>query len=271
MTDGMPAVGSGKIRRLNRLLQLDGPSIVAAIDDALIAGPFAIGCLQEKVARIEASQVQAILAHPGLLTSRMALTTTKPIIANVTASLRGPRHVFKRQVVSVERAVALGADAIACHVNLYNEHELEMMRMLGEVADDCARLGYPLLSIVYPRGQTSEGDENFEKERAERPLAYLARLYQCVQVAKDLGADAVKTHPLNDEVLMSNLVGDFAPFPIFFSGGPLLDEDGLSQRCAVVHQSGASGVCFGRNIFMRDDPFLAVETIRAALNRHSRL
>ena len=256
---------TGKTRRINRLFPKGRPVVVAALDDALIAGPYGISDLKSKIRFIGASDADAVLAHPGLRRWNPEELASKSIIANVTASLKGKQHVVKEQVIPVDLAINLGADAIACHANIYNSRELEMIRTLGRVSDDCVRLGFPLLAIVYPRDFGESSDNNYEDERESSPQSYLARLYHCVQVAKDMGADFVKTHLVDDERAMKQLVQDFDPLPILFSGGPVVQDALLKKRCLIVAKSRAAGVSFGRNIFMKDDPQTAIRSIRSAL------
>ncbi len=109
-------VDIGKTRRLKRMFSTTGKCLLVPLDDSLISGPEnGLYDIRAKAAQIEKSKPSAIMAFPG--TMSLIQDVSIPLVLNLTASTAIGQHTNKVLVSSVERAVALGAEAVAVHIN----------------------------------------------------------------------------------------------------------------------------------------------------------
>ena len=85
-----------------------------------------------------------------------------PFIYNLTASTLLSEHTRKTAVLCVENALVAGADCVAAHINFSSRYENEMLCSFSQIANECDRLGMPLLAIAYPRSERNGKDYNYE-------------------------------------------------------------------------------------------------------------
>jgi DhnA family fructose-bisphosphate aldolase class Ia len=155
-------------------------------------------------------------------------------------------------------ALELGADAVSVHVNFGTPEELEMLKALGKVADECDRLGLPLLGMMYARG-----------EKATEPLqpemcAHIAR------VGYEMGLDIVKV-PYTGNATTFRQVVRTCYTPVVIAGGPKKGpQDGFLSWAAEALEAGAAGISFGRNVFMQDDILSVVKQLASIVFGQSR-
>jgi class I fructose-bisphosphate aldolase len=160
---------------------------------------------------------------------------------------------------SVEDAVRLGADAVGYTLYVGSPRQDSQIRRLGKVRQDCERLGMPLVLWSYPRGRAIEAKGGKGTVFAQD---YAAR------VAEEMGADVVKLHepePANDrcpepykslrepaEDRLRRVVRSAGRVLVLFSGGTKQDDDAaVLQKVRLYMDSGATGVMFGRNMWLR--------------------
>jgi fructose-bisphosphate aldolase / 2-amino-3,7-dideoxy-D-threo-hept-6-ulosonate synthase len=139
-------------------------------------------------------------------------------------------------VGTAEEAVSLGADLLSVQVNFGIPEEPDMLRDLGVAADQCRRLGLPLLCMAYVK--KANGGTPDELRHAARAAA-------------DTGADIVKTsYPGSREEFAA--LCRTTPVPVLIGGGARLDSEESFLR--IVEESvaaGGGGICIGRNLFQR--------------------
>ncbi len=139
-------------------------------------------------------------------------------------------------VGSAEEAVGLGADLLSVQVNFGVPEEPEMLRDLGEAADQCRRLGLPLLCMAYVK--KANGGTPDELRHAARAAA-------------DTGADIVKTSYPGSREEFARLCAT-TPVPVLIGGGVRLDDE--AAFLTIVREAmiaGGAGICIGRNLFQR--------------------
>ena len=139
-------------------------------------------------------------------------------------------------VGTAEEAVSLGADVLSVQVNFGIPEEPEMLRDLGIAADECRRLGLPLLCMAYVK--KANGGTPDELRHAARAAA-------------DTGADIVKTSYPGSRDEFQKLCRT-TPVPVLIGGGVRLDDEGEFLR--IIEDSvaaGGAGICIGRNLFQR--------------------
>ncbi len=139
-------------------------------------------------------------------------------------------------VGTAEEAVGLGADLLSVQVNFGVPEEPEMLRDLGLAADQCRRLGLPLLCMAYVK--KAGGGTPDELRHAARAAA-------------DTGADIVKTSYPGSAEEFARMCRT-TPVPVLIGGGVRLDNE--AAFFAIVRESmaaGGAGICIGRNLFQR--------------------
>lgn len=204
----------------------------------------AIGHLRDIKFSIKAvleGEGSAIVLHKG-----MARIFTIPpslgLFIHISASTVLSRDYNRKSIVtSVEKALSLGADGISIHVNLGSQHEHEMLRDLGFIAEECDRFSIPLMAMTYIRPEIGE------EIKGPLKIAHAAR------IAAELGADIVKvSYPGNADGV--NTVVSNCPIPVVIAGGECKPSeiDALIMAEESI-KGGALGISFGRNIFERKD------------------
>jgi DhnA family fructose-bisphosphate aldolase class Ia len=165
--------------------------------------------------------------------------------------------------MNVREALEHGCDAVAVHVNVTSEYASEMLQSLSDVLADSRRYGLPVLAIMYPRGETSDGsDENYIAMRESEPDGYTALIAHAVRIAVDLGAAIVKTHYTGSAASFARVVEAAGAVPVLISGGPLADSESMLRTAAEAVSAGAAGVSFGRNVFSRNQPWRMIRALK---------
>jgi fructose-bisphosphate aldolase / 2-amino-3,7-dideoxy-D-threo-hept-6-ulosonate synthase len=250
-----PTMNIGKTRRLTKILQPDGHTVIVPMDHGVSVGPIqGIEDMQATVSRLNEGAVDAVVLHKGLAkrvdVGKAGLIVHLSAISNLT-----PNCQRKVQVCSVLEALRLGADAVSVHVNVGAEHEHKMLEVLGRVADECDLYGVPLLAMMYPRGPTIKNEHDVEV------VAHAARL------GAELGADIIKTN-YTGTVESFRKVIEGCPVPVIIAGGPKAKtaEDVL-QTTYESMQAGAAGLSIGRNVFQHENPAAIVKALCAIVHQ----
>lgn len=248
---------NGKRRHLERIFNYDGKCLIVPLDDNLISGSITgITDIRKKIQQIEDSRPSAILAFQGTL--NLVDDYSIPIILNLTASTINASHTHKVLVSSVEKALRLGADAVAVHINLSSKYESDMLKTLGKVSEECDKFGLPLLVIAYPRGEIIdengiEIDQNYQLLKVSDQERYGNLVSHCARVAFELGADIIKTQYTGSVSTFKTVVESAGGKPVVIAGGDRIDIMQLFTVVENAMKSGASGVSIGRNVFNRQD------------------
>ena len=181
---------------------------------------------------------------------------------------------------SVEDAVRLGADAVGYTLYVGSPRQDEGIREFQRVRQDCERLGMPVVMWSYPRGRAVDAKGGKGTLYAQD---YAAR------VAEELGADVVKLHePEADNercpepyrslretpaARLRRVVRSAGKVLVLFSGGVKQDDDqAVLRKVRLYMESGATGVMFGRNMWLRsfDHAVALTHDVHPILRRYSR-
>lgn len=187
--------------------------------------------------------VDAIIAHKGLVGHyhKLCENTNTNMIVHLSASTRhgGIESSNKVLVGGVDEVRKRGGIGVSCQVNLGSEKEPEMMERMGEVSRQALLEGIPMFGMVYARGPNlniMEGDET-------NGYSHAARL------AFELGCDAAKTVWTGDKESFTQITNS-TPIPLLVAGGPSTgDSRAILTMVRDAMDSGASGVCMGRQVF----------------------
>lgn len=230
-------------RRLNRIFQPDGRTLIVACDHGMISGPDrGIENMEQTLAQVIAGGVDAIMASYGTAT-RFA-----PQMARVGLVLRldgaatklSPKPGPGAQFYAVEDALRLGADAVCVSAFPGSPSEEATLEVLARVVRQAHAWGIPVMAEMVPGGFDS-GPE-FRTVESVRLAA---------RVAAELGADWVKVPYVEGfrRVVESCFV------PVVVLGGPA--SAGPQATLAMIKaalQAGAVGGTIGRNIWQADNP-----------------
>jgi class I fructose-bisphosphate aldolase len=183
-------------------------------------------------------------------------------------------------IASVEDAVRLGADAVGCTVYVGSPRQDAELREFRSVRQDCERFGMPLVLWAYPRGRAVD---------AKGGKGTLFAQDYAARVAEELGADVVKLHEPTEADDRSpepyRSLGEAAParvrrvvrsagrVMVLFSGGEKSDDaDAVPRKVRLYMDGGATGVMFGRNMWLRpmEEALALTRKVRSILDRYPR-
>jgi fructose-bisphosphate aldolase/2-amino-3,7-dideoxy-D-threo-hept-6-ulosonate synthase len=235
-------MNEGKTRRLKKIIQKDGRTVIVPMDHGVTIGPVqGITNMQTITNQLIKGKVDAVLVHKGIA-SRIDVDGAGLIVMLSGASSLGPNPNGKVQVCSVQEAVRLGADAVSVHVNVGAQDEDRMLANLGKVSEECEAFGMPLLAMMYPRGP------KITNEHAPEVVAHAAR------IGAELGADIIKTN-YTGNIDTFKAVVESCPAPIVIAGGPKCKSpEEVLQTTFDALKAGAAGLSIGRNVFQCDNP-----------------
>jgi fructose-bisphosphate aldolase / 2-amino-3,7-dideoxy-D-threo-hept-6-ulosonate synthase len=154
-----------------------------------------------------------------------------------------PAHTEQLVLASVEQALRNGADGVVPTFFLGPDTEPHQLPELGRIADECARLGMPLLAEIFPAsGVAYDGPYGVEELR------------MAVRVASEEGADLIKTYYTGDPASFGAVV-DYSLVPVIVAGGPRAEtEREVLEMAHGAMQAGARGIAMGRKVWQSRDP-----------------
>ena len=253
----------GKKVRLERIMNRDTKrTLIIPMDHGITVGPIK-GLnpdeMSKTVNEVAIGGANAVLGHVGLpLYGHRGYGPDIGLILHLSgATILSPNPNKKVLVNTVEDAIKFGADAISIHVNIGDKDESQMLEDLGTVSRQCREWGFPLLAMMYPRGDKIDDEHGVEYVKI------------ATRAASELGADIVKTNYTGDidsfrEVTKGTLV------PVIIAGGPK-NSGGVESLLQITRDSilaGGSGVAYGRNIFQHKDPRTLVEALVKVLHEN---
>jgi DhnA family fructose-bisphosphate aldolase class Ia len=118
------------------------------------------------------------------------------------------------------------------------------------------------MAIICARGVGSDGgDENYLKLKLENNEEYTNIVAHACRVAVELGADIIKTNFTGSTESFERVVYAAGNTPVIIAGGERVGEDGALENVRQAMKAGASGICFGRNLFYRDNILSFIEKV----------
>lgn len=246
---------TGKERRLGRLLK--GPDrrcLMVPLDHGPWLGPIqGIDRPRVIVQKVLDGGANALLVSPGVTrTIQPIMEPDVGIVLRVSITLGlAPEARQETPVATVETALCLDADAVAVSIFFGRGGEVETMRYLGRLAEECNRYGMPVLAEMMP---------TMEQAYDSTAIAHAAR------IGFEMGADLIKTNYCGDIKSFKDIVAS-SPVPIVVAGGPRNDngEDGTLQMVREIVEAGAAGVAIGRRVWQAEDPEATVRQMAKIL------
>jgi fructose-bisphosphate aldolase, class I len=287
------AVGHGKRVRLHRLLYGNGPAngtlMVLPLDQGMEHGPTDFF---PNPAALDPDDPFRLAAEGGSSGIALGIGIAEKYMAEycgrvpLILKLNGKTNIpdddepVSAAYASVLDAVRLGADAVGYTVYVGSPRQDVELREYRRVRQDCERLGMPLVMWAYPRGR------GIDKKGGRGTL--FAQDY-AARVAEELGADVVKLHqpgpvsPREPEPYRSlaedeaarvrRVVRSAGKVMVLFSGGEKDDDAArVLAKVRLYMEAGATGVMFGRNMWLRpfDEALALTREVRAILAQHPR-
>lgn len=232
----------GTARRIRRLSGPQGHFFLLALDHGLPAGPLpGIEDLATTASTLGAAPFTGIIVNPGMM-GRIPLEATRGLVVHLSAgTLLGTAPSSKVLSCSVERAFALGADAVSVQIQFGDSSEGRMLADAGRVADEAGQLGVPVVVMAYPPGATVGAADPESARHAARAAA-------------ELGADIVQVpHPGSPDRIRALVRG--CPVPVIVAGGPRATAaEAFLESVEAAMAAGAAGISVGRNVFQHPDP-----------------
>jgi DhnA family fructose-bisphosphate aldolase class Ia len=254
--------------RLNRLFPDGKPTVIVAIDHGQTFGPLQ-GIEDFTAATAKLSEADGVLMAPHMIrfSGNLFLGRNRPVVIarlnwnTIHCYPWDYREGWATQAISPATAVALGADVLLASLVLQTgdeAHDAENVGMFAQLAEECHRLGIPLIGEVFPAGGA---EAEHDLERLHPYIKITCR------IAAELGADAIKTFYTGARFPE---VVEGCPIPIFCLGAEKLESEldalKLAQREIAA---GARGVVFGRNVIQARDPAKFLQALKAVVQEES--
>lgn len=258
----------GKAIRLSRLFPDGKPTVIVAIDHGQTFGPLQ-GIEDFAAATAKLTEADGVLMAPHMIrfSGNLFLGRNRPVVIGrlnwntIHCYPWDYREGWATQTISPATAVALGADILLASLVLQTgeeAHDAENVGLFAELAEECHKLGIPLIGEVFPAGGVE----------AEHDLQRLHPYVKITcRIAAELGADAIKTFYTGErfpEVVQG------CPVPIFCLGAEKLENEldalKLAQREIAA---GARGVVFGRNVIQARDQAKFLRALKAVVQEGS--
>lgn len=258
----------GLERRLRRILPPNKAAIWLPLDAGLISGPEDhLRDPRKLLSEDVISSVTGVLGFKGMFLQCREQLSDTPLIMNLTASTIHHEHTRKILIGTVEEALTLGADALACHLNVTSPYEDEQMRALSFLTEAASRFGMPVVAIAYPRKRNDDGsDDNYLELRSNDEEAYAELVRHAVRLSVELGACVVKTTYTGSIPTFQTVVESALGVPVLIAGERKVDPPEAIRKAQDAMKAGASGVAFGRQVFERTNPVLFMRNLRSALD-----
>ncbi|MEL7609551.1 MAG: fructose-bisphosphate aldolase [Bacillota bacterium] len=233
------------MKRLRRIFAADGKTVIVAMDHgtALPVNP-ALDRTGEILEAVVRGGADAVLVSYGIAKKYADILGDIGVIVRADggySSLSGANG-YPRLLHSVEDALRVGADAVACNGFPGLPYEADCMKNVSELARQGAEWNVPLMAEMLPGGFGTEVPKTPENVR-------LAARMGC-----EYGADIIKTTFAGTTEQFRQVI-EASYRPVVVLGGEAVSD--LDSLFACIEQSmiaGARGVAIGRNVWKHPNP-----------------
>lgn len=258
---------------MNRLFSSSGRAVLVAMDHgahnvfSLIEG---LEAFEATLDTVVSASPDAILLSPGQASLLQSMNSQhRPAlvlrcdVTNVYGTPRFSEEYCRLIPESVEAALSL--DACAVLLNLFHcrsnpvLHE-QCIENLTKIKPACNRFGMPL--IVEPL--ILEADSEDAVYQMGGKVEEVVALHR---QAVELGADLLKADPSEDVGRYREVVEAVGNVPLLPRGGGRVSSREILERTHQLVSAGASGVVYGRNIFLNEDVKGMLRAIKAIIHQ----
>lgn len=233
------------MKRMYRIFKEDGKALIVAMDHGSVMNVFPdLLDTRTILESIVANGVDAFLTTPGIVKNFWKVLKDTGIILRIdggVSSIPGENKDYN-QLFSVEDALKLGADAVACMGLPGTDYESHTLSYLSKTVADAHKWRVPVMAEMIPGG--------FMKRELHTPenIAISSR------IGVELGADFIKTEYSGDMSSFKDMIkGVYRPV-VVLGGAKSADPASLLRMVKEAIGAGASGVAIGRNIWGYPDP-----------------
>jgi DhnA family fructose-bisphosphate aldolase class Ia len=236
-----------KKRRMQRIFRPDDRALIVTMDQSLYTNVFpAIADPARVIAAMAEGGADAFLTTFGVLQNFPQSFKSAGVILRLdggSTELPGGEGRFEL-LYSVEDALRLGADGVACMCFPGFRHEEATIKNVAIAAAACLRWSVPLLVEVLPGG--------FEKPELHTP----ENIRLAARIGVELGADFIKA-PFTGDVDSFKEVTQNCYRPIVLLGGHKKKTDterSLLEKMKLALEAGAAGIAIGPHIWTHSNP-----------------
>ena len=229
----------GVSRRVRRLEGPGGRFFFLALDHGLPAGPLpGIEEPRSLASRLRPAPITGVIANPGMV--RHLGAAIPALVVHLSAGTRLGAHPTSKVLSStVERGLALGADAVSAQVHFGDPQQDRMLSDAGAVVDAAGDVGLPVLLMAHPPA-SAPVDVGAARHAARAAAELRARIVQIPYTG---------TPKTFREVVRG------CPVPLLIAGGPRASPpEAFLETVRGAIAAGAAGVSAGRNLFQHPDP-----------------
>jgi fructose-bisphosphate aldolase, class I len=255
----------GRGRRWTRFTDAQSSkALIVPIDHGLTLGPIhGLHRLQALRPWLESGAATGVIMHKGLV-EKLGGLPRLGLMVHLNGAVRiedesdaeaGRAPDPKPQLTSVDTAVRLGADGVSMQLDVSRRWGSEHLCLLSEVVEQAHGRGLPVLAMVYDKTEAGAAGS-------------LKRLRHFMRAAIEVGADVLKVLPPADLRLLPELLdGIQSDTPVLFAGGSIGAESDLLALAKAAVESGAAGLCVGRNVFQRSNPAECLARVASVLHQ----
>lgn len=252
----------GAKRRWARFInRAHGHTLMVPLDHGLTMGPLK-GMESYSALRgwLNHPDIDAVIVHKGLL--KFLVDNNLANYSAVCMHINGTSNLSldtsdKPLLVNIETAMRYGADAVSIDLMFSPGNTARNFSLLGKVIQEADSQGIPVLVMLNIDADGYNGADKVELQRR-----YMRSMCE-------LGVTAVKLKkPDNLEALKATLDGLCNDINIVFAGGDKCDEASVTRMASNAVNSGAQGICIGRNVFQDPNPAQFIHKLKSALFIH---
>ncbi len=222
----------GKGIRIRRIVKEDGRAIIIPME-RLMPG------WDKLCEKLIAGGVDAVMPTYGITKQYYNVMAGRiPFVLSIPTDVR-----------YVHTAIRMGADMVKVTYFLpwdFREVRRKLTEELLPFADECDKLGMPLLSEVVPINAGKTGLDFYDLD--------VEHVKQAVNIGSSFGGDLMKTSYTGSIETFKEVVKESA-IPVTILGGPALGDDRkVLQTIKDSVTAGGVGICFGRNTREHKNP-----------------
>lgn len=244
-----------------RIFREDGRSLVVAMDHG--SGLDVYPSMADPAAVLEAvvsSGADAVLTTPGIVREFSQILKSVGVILRVDGGSSQLAKLDSLQcnlLYSVEDALRLGADAVACMGFPGTPLEAATLGNLATLTRQCLEWRMPLMAEMLPGGLMGSDLRTAENARL------------AARIGVELGADFIKTEYVGPKESFQTVV-EHCYRPILILGGSRTsDEQALFDTVRSCLDIGVAGVVMGRNVWGHPRPGSMVKALAAMIHNNA--
>ncbi len=244
-------------RRMFRIFREDQRSLIVAMDHGSAMNVFPDLLDTERIIEeVVRNGADAFLTTFGIVKNFWRAMKASGVILRLDGGVSTIKSEGKSysQLFSVEDALSLGADAVACMGLPGTDDEPNTLSYLSKIAAEAHLWDVPFMAEMIPGG--------FMKKELHTPDL----IAQAARMGVELGADFIKTdYPRDIEGFKKTVQGVFRPI-VVLGGSRSDDPRELLVLVKDAIDAGASGVAIGRNIWGFHKPGLMTAALRSIIH-----